>query len=89
MGKKSAIDIKKLYVDFIKTAPDELTVGDIDILFINLYLYVKGTILRAELIASMKYQVISGLAMAYLLEEIENKKKSLARHTLPAEYGLQ
>lgn len=88
MKKKSVIEIKKMYVDFIKSAPDTITREDIDILFIYLYWYVKGKISRTELIEAMKHKVISGLAMAYLLEEIERKKKTFSRHTLPAKYGL-
>ena len=88
MKKKTAPQIKKLYLKLIEGAPCQLHSGAQDVLFIFLYMFVKNQISREELVNEMKDLSISGLVMAYLLEEIENKKKTLSRYKLSVKYGL-
>jgi len=88
MKKKTAKEIKKIYIKFIKSAPEKLSYGILDILFVYIYLYVKRKVSRKELIEKMKELNISGLAMSYLIEEAERKRNTLNRYKLPEKFGL-
>ena len=86
--KKTAREIKRLYLDLIESAPGPINRGTTDVLFLYLYLFVKGKTTREELLQVMINFNISGLAMAYLIEEIVRKRGSFNRHKMPAKYGL-
>jgi hypothetical protein len=88
LKRKTARNIKDIYIRFIKSAPDTIKYGVQDILFVYLYLYIKQKVSRKELISKMRELGISGLAMSYLVEESERKRNTLNRYKLPEKYGL-